>query len=510
MTTLEQLNQAPTWHGAIKNYFTPGDIACMRSVRGFDLGNYSFVVSHAPDIYQRVSLPPDAPGRMPEDSDPWTSDMISNFLAWMEAGYPEGKPEPVMMRKMEAAAVAGRLRKSLTSLSSEEVDLLKTAFAGIMALGTEDLNGYFQNAAIHGLPLAYCQHHDPGFQPWHRVQMWAFENCLLTIKGCENVTLPYWDFNELLPSWMYEAPFDSYTLPVDISAGSTSPYYKKGYQTQRYSPQQIMTNFNNDVVKSFANAQTEQWWDNFNGLLDNTPNLDFIQGHDSGHDSTGDTMSRQNVSAFDPIFWFYHCNLDRMWWIWQANHDAQDYEGFMKTIKNKNSSSYTVFTNNVVGKMNPWALNLKRDDLTAAYTIDLNNFDVAYESMVLSLPEPIEHKQVSLGMARVFETDIQEVNVRVDNLNRTRIPGTFKVHLLKDGVIIDSSVFFQPDEVQKCENCMKNPVVHFDFRLPLQAVEGGLLSIQVEPNEKEMYGDTVPLKVLGNPEISVALLMKAP
>ena len=112
-------------------------------------------------------------------------------------------------------------------------------------------------------------------------------------------------------------------------------------------------------------------------------------------------------------------------------------------------------------------------------------------------------------MARTFTADNQEVNVRVTDLDRTKIPGTFKVYLLRDGEVLDKSVFFQPDEVEKCSNCMKIPRVHFDFRLPLTAVTGGLLSIRVEPNDKEMYGATVPLKVLCNPTIAVSLLMDA-
>lgn len=513
MATRKKTAQAPTWHGEVKDYFTAFDIAQMRKIRGFDLSSYSFVVSHAPDIYQRVSLPPDADGRMPMDPGiPWSKDRIGRFLAWMEAGYPEGQPPQRQAMLKMAAPATGRVRKSLTSLTDTEVEKLKTAFSGIMDLGTTDLNGYFQNAAIHGLPLAFCQHHDPGFQPWHRVQMWAFENSLRSVKGCEDVTLPYWDFSELLPDWMYEAPFASYTLPEDIgtASGSTNPDYKKGYTTKRNSAADILNNFNNDVMKYYANAQSEVWWDNFNGLLDGTPNLDFIMGHDTGHDSTGDTMSKQNVSAYDPIFWFYHCNLDRMWWIWQANNNAQSVDGFMKTIKNKESASYLVFTNPAVGKINPWAQTLKRDDLTAEFTIDLaKNFDVSYESMTLSLPKAQANKHLTLGMARTFATDNTEVDVRVSDLNRTKIPGTFKVHLLRNGEVLDSAVFFQPDEVDKCSNCMKIPTVHFDFRLPLSAVKGSELSIRVEPNNKEMYGPVVPLRVLGSPTISVSMLMDA-
>lgn len=30
------------------------------------------------------------------------------------------------------------------------------------------------------------------------------------------------------------------------------------------------------------------------------------------------------MAAFDPIFWLHHCNVDRIWGLWQALHPEQD------------------------------------------------------------------------------------------------------------------------------------------------------------------------------------------
>jgi len=91
--------------------------------------------------------------------------------------------------------------------------------------------------------------------------------------------------------------------------------------------------------------------------------------------------------------------------------------------------------------------------------------------------------------------------VSVTGVNRVKIPGSFAVHLMKDGKQIASRFVFQPDEVDKCETCVKNPIAHFDFDLPLAEVTGGKLSVQVEPVNKAVVGARFPSKLMGNPTI---------
>src|SRR5438045_2569013 len=43
-------------------------------------------------------------------------------------------------------------------------------------------------------------------------------------------------------------------------------------------------------------------------------------------------MADQNVASYDPIFWFYHCNLDRLWVRWQINDTAMTLAGFKTTL----------------------------------------------------------------------------------------------------------------------------------------------------------------------------------
>lgn len=65
--------------------------------------------------------------------------------------------------------------------------------------------------------------------------------------------------------------------------------------------------------KSQTNALfTDAAYDDFSFNLENIHNLVHIQ--------VGGDMVDIATSAFDPIFWFHHCNVDRLMAIYQASH----------------------------------------------------------------------------------------------------------------------------------------------------------------------------------------------
>lgn len=108
-----------------------------------------------------------------------------------------------------------RIRRSLHVLEKEwreappgtvtELETLIKAFRGIQALDPEDKNSFFRIGGFHGEPFrgkgttdsqwwgGYCNHANVLFPTWHRAYLLRLEDALRSVKGCENVTLPFWD-----------------------------------------------------------------------------------------------------------------------------------------------------------------------------------------------------------------------------------------------------------------------------------------------------------------------------
>lgn len=505
---------SPTWYGDIKDKFTPGDIGCMQSVMGkaFNLGSYQFVVEHASQIYQVV-----ASGYMPKNGTPWSAEWVTTFRNWIAAGFPEGTPPARSAHapgSLKAALTATRVRKDIRDLDPTEIATLSKAFKGIMALPPSDPNSYFHVAGIHWLPAPdfFCMHHDPGFLSWHRAYQIVFEDALRSIPGCENVTMPYWDITmqEPLPQWLFDAPFDSYTFPQDVGPGE----YKKGYKTQRNTAEQILKNLAGpgagpqDVFQDVSRAMASDTWENFNGFFADADNDTLIAGHDNGHNSTGPTMSDQSVAAFDPIFWFFHGNWDRVFWEWQKAKNATDQEGMLSRVAG-DQASYDMFTDSVVAQLAPFTG--MKPELNAIGLLDLTAMGIDYapaskkaSAAMKSSSQPVARGRRSVHAAESFTIDTQQAHVRVGGINRLKIPGSFQVDLLRDGKSVASTSFFQPSNVKQCPNCIKHADAHFDFKLPQATLAGGKLSVSVTLLGTQA-GAPIPLASLGNPTLEVRL-----
>ena len=509
LTTAASPVANPTWYGQVRDMFTQTSRACM-SAQGLDLASYSQVVIHAPDIYQQVAL-----GKMPKGGPRWPSDRVGTFFNWMHNGYPKGMPPAIGAGATlfaqtgfgAAASVAARIRKEISTLSTSELDLLKQAFAAIMAKDPGDPNSYFAQAGIHWYPApnTYCMHHVPGYNPWHRAYLLGFENALRSVPGCGSVTLPYWDITTPFPEVLKSPPFDQYVLQEAVSTD-----YLQGYATTRFPYDQIAKKLLAYTVTDDINrAMSKTDWEDFHGLLADAANNTIIAAHDSGHNSIGPTMGDQGIAAFDPVFWFFHCNWDRLYWSWQKKMAATDLHGVLTTINQETDPiSYQLFTDPAVGRLNPFTASAL--ELDAVATIDsANRLHVDYEDSPAAANVSFAAKtQRSVAASQRFSVDAGRVNVRVSGVNRLKIPGSFSVHLQKDGETIASKALFQPVEVEKCANCVANAIVHFDFELPAAAVVGGMLGVWVEPANKSSAGDSFPQKLMGNPTIEVHLLMQ--
>jgi tyrosinase len=488
----------PTWYDTIRLMFTQTDIDHM-APHDLDLTSYDQVQTASGNIYGQVASKNMPPGN------PWTPDMVQTFLNWMTDGCPKGTPttDQVSATQYTAAAktATSRIRKDVNSLSATEVATLKTAFEGILAKDPSDPNSYFAQAGIHWLPKLFCQHHVPAYNPWHRAYMLGFENALRSVPGCENVTLPYWDITTPFPALLKSAPYDSYTLPQDVGDG-----YNKGYVTQRYPYPDIQANLLQYEVTDDANrALTKTDWEDFHGFWSGAPYNTIIAAHDGGHGSIGPTMADQSVAAFDPVFWFFHSNWDRLWWQWQVKVGATNLNGLLSTInKTTDALSYQIFTIPVLEAIAPFTTGPL--GLNTLGVIDsIGSLGVDYAPPAAQAPALAFALKTSRSASIDSKVSVnaQRAMVSVTGVNRVKIPGSFAVHLMKDGKRIASRFMFQPNEVEKCETCVNNPIAHFDFDLPLAEVTGGKLSVEVEPVNKAVVGARFPSKLMGSPKIDV-------
>jgi hypothetical protein len=493
----------PTWYDTIRLMFTTTDI-CHMGKQGLDLTSYEQVQGGAGNIYGQV-----ATGNMPPDA-PWSPDMVQTFLNWMSDGYPKGTPAPqpaVAAAAGMGAKVAGRIRKDVNSLSDPEKAQLKKAIEGIIAKDVADPNSYFVQAGLHWLPgPAYCQHHVPGYNPWHRAFLLGFENALRSVPGCESVTLPYWDITTPFPDLLKSAPYDKYTLPQDIGSG-----FNKGYVTERFPYPEIQSNLLMfDVTGDVNRAMSKTDWEDFHGWWSGAANNTIISAHDGGHGSIGPTMGSPLAASFDPVFWFFHANWDRLWWEWQKGVDGTDLNGLLSTInRTTDALSYQIFTIPPLEALPPFTA--MPSALNTVKVVDsVTSLDVDYAPAAAAAPVVAFGLKTSrtVSIDRAVEVSPQRATVSVSGINRLKIPGSFSIHLMKDGKQIASRFMLQPDDADKCETCVKNAIARFDFDLPLATIAGGKLNVEVEPVNKSVLGGRFSVKMMGNPQIDVHIPLR--
>lgn len=330
-------------------------------------------------------------------------------------------------------AAALRVRRSIQDIqddyakgNKEPLETLMRAWKGIKELPPDDPRSFFALGGLHGEPFrgagwgnssywgGYCNHGNILFPTWHRVYVLKLEDALRSIKGCEDVALPFWDETSEqstrggIPSVLTQKDFslDGRTIPnplrsfaltrgiVDhLSPFPDTDYGKpKGYETVRYPLSGLVgsdadkaatakhnakfPNFDKNV--SLLNENIVNWLtatvivngspinggrvkDKYEACL-NAPNYTVFSNttsaaqwlddsgvnvvplespHNSIHlavggfdlakifnaspiDGANGDMGENDTASFDPIFFFHHCFVDRVFWLWQKKNGFTD------------------------------------------------------------------------------------------------------------------------------------------------------------------------------------------
>lgn len=501
----------PTFDEHIKELFTDdgagSDVSCMMA-QGVDLRTYDGVKASAAKISEWIGsgrMPPPTSGRS------WSAEKLQTFRNWAgNSGYAE-RPF-VRIQPSENT----RVRRSVHELEdgSEELNLLKKAFKGLMDRDADlsDPKSFFNLAGIHWLPgpveNTFCRHHDDAYNPWHRAYLHAFEDALRSVDGCENVTLPFWDIlGKELPDWIFKPPFYPYEFPHQLVSLNGVDTYKAGDPILRDSASQIAQNVQDasaNIEVKIGEALSANQWRGFNGWSD-WPNQHegIIRAHDNGHGACGETIANPDVAAFDPLFWFFHCNWDRLWWKWQED---------------KNTTSLLAFKSVVTGDTH-WLSEtpetiLAPFDVNSAEMINLTDWNIEYENPAeeeINFDEMILASRGNTEAARSFSVHTTErYSVRIKDINRLDIPGSFTLALYSGENVLAKTRIFQPSSPRDCANCTKHAVFSTDFIVERsEFLSESSLRVAIEVSDGSGGLQEIPISQAGNPTINIRLLLNS-
>ncbi|WP_287328961.1 tyrosinase family protein [Mesorhizobium sp.] len=479
----DKLVEHPTFLEHIRFFFDTIDIDHM-GVRGFDLATYDGVKSNAIQIHAQTKS-----GKMPKEPERrWPANRVKTFKNWIFDKFPMGvdRAKVSYLIATLSPAAAPPARRDATNLAQAEIDRLALAFKTIMDRAPDHPQSYFALADIHWFPAPVnCLHHEERYNPWHRIFIDRFEKALQSVTGCEDITLPYWDIVKEPPKWFFQPPFDSYVLPIDAA-----PEYPAGLKTERYSAKAIFKNIlAEDVPATIRDALDAPKFERFTELIE--------QAHDDGHVSCGPTMRTPDIAAFDPIFWFFHCNWERLWWAWQKRMHATTLAAFRQTLENADTDWLDT----------PPFNELKPFQETADQAIDATQY--LYEDAAQHLFSTVARVESGNIVAdRAFRLHRKSrLSVRVKDIARLRIRGSFRVHLVANGKTVAQHAFFQGTEPHRCPSCVTREKVSVDLRVDRSAVAGKRLEVRIEALSVEGKDRWIPLSEVGSPSINVRELL---
>ncbi len=213
-----------------------------------------------------------------------------------------------------------RKRKAVHNLTPNDLRRLRAATAGIMRL--RDNRGYRKLAGLHGVPEWQCWHHrhEGGangppvrelFLPWHRAYLYSYEMALRDVDA--TVTLPFWDWTHdpgLPPAFADMKGADGTPNPlfqghIDVPASQSDPARRGVTTREPHGP--LPTAQDVEAVLRIPS------WSRFTMHLE-------ADLHDRVHGWVGGDMGEVAWAAYDPIFYSHHCQVDRLWWVWQKQH----------------------------------------------------------------------------------------------------------------------------------------------------------------------------------------------
>lgn len=237
--------------------------------------------------------------------------------------------------------------------------------------------------------------------------------------------------------------------------------------------------------------------------------------HNTIHGANAD-MGENETAAFDPIFFFHHCNIDRMFWIWQYSHgkfgfkESNDFQARKAEVDSYSGISYPGTRSADMQGPTTGLSPMAQLDYTTPLKPFYKNFDTYYTAndifdiTSLGYAYSIGSLDPRDGPPALRLRDVpavKENSIHISGINRSIITGSVVLVLLaiKDDeeTVIGLESILSRYKVNRCANC----------RTHLEA--GAQISIPREWEEVAMKGDySLEVRVLGRSPSEIEPLNK--
>lgn len=236
----------------------------------------------------------------------------------------------------------------------------------------------------------------------------------------------------------------------------------------------------------FSNTSSAQQWKDDRAGDGTRPVVSLESPHNSIHlavggcdipgynrspiDGANGDMGENDTAGLDPIFYFHHCNVDRMFWLWQKKHGFTNHLEIIEEYPGTNSVDSQGPTPGVVP--NSW---LTLDSPLAPFKRKVGGKEQFYTSRdCINIEEQLgfTYSRGSLEEL-VAAAPAEHPNAQVlhiSGINRARIRGSFLISAfaLIDGEMqhIGTEAVLSRWNVQGCANCQTHLEVTASFTLP--------------------------------------------
>lgn len=182
-------------------------------------------------------------------------------------------------------------------------------------------------------------------------------------------------------------------------------------------------------------------------------------------------MGENNTASFDPIFYFHHANIDRVFWLWQKRHGYTDQLELIEYYPGTNSSDNQGSTPGIAP--NTW---LTLDSPLSPFTKRDGKKERVYTSRdCINIEKQLgyTYSRGSLddeGTPTLLAKRPSARVIRVSNVNRAAVKGSFVISAFAtiDGKrqLIGTEAVLSRWNVALCANCQMHLEVQTFFSLP--------------------------------------------